>query len=127
MNYPFELQRREAAAIRVRREKAAPFAASAKEEGEGLPEAALPDVDFGRLPPQTVGLALSGGGIRAAIFGLGIIQSLARKGRLREIDFLRHRIELLLVCGLFHKFGVDLDQDAPLRGGRHEAKVGDVD
>jgi hypothetical protein len=88
MNYPFELQRREAAAIRVRREKAAPFAASAKEEGEGLPEAAPPDVDFGRLPPQTVGLALSGGGIRAAIFGLGIIQSLARKGRLREIDFL---------------------------------------
>jgi hypothetical protein len=35
-----------------------------------------------------VGLALSGGGIRAAIFSLGILQALAKKGRLRAIDFL---------------------------------------
>jgi hypothetical protein len=89
MNYPFELQRREAAAIRVRREKAAPFSAPAKEEGETPPpEATLPGVDLGRLPPRTVGLAISGGGIRSATFSLGILQALARKGRLRDIDFL---------------------------------------
>jgi len=90
MNYPFELQRREAAAIRVRREKAAPCAASAKEEGEipPPPEAAPPGADLGRLPPRTVGLALSGGGIRSATFSLGILQALAKKGRLRDIDFL---------------------------------------
>jgi len=89
MNYPFELQRREALAIRARREKAAPFAASAQEAGEGpQPEAAPPGVDLGRLPPRTVGLALCGGGIRAATFSLGILQALAKKGRLRQIDFL---------------------------------------
>src|ERR1700753_2142839 len=88
MNYPFELQRREAAAIRVRREKAAPFAVNPKQEGETPPEDTPPGVALGRLPPRTVGVALSGGGIRAAIFGLGILQALAKKGRLRHIDFL---------------------------------------
>jgi hypothetical protein len=62
MNYPFELQRREAAAIRVRREKAAPLAVSAKEEGETPPEDTPTGVGLGRLPPRTVGLTLSGGG-----------------------------------------------------------------
>ena len=88
MNYPFELQRREATAIRMRREKAAPFGASAEEGEERPPEPTLPDLDLSRLPPRTVGLALSGGGIRAAIFSLGILQALAKKGRLRKIDFL---------------------------------------
>jgi len=89
MNYPFELQRREAAAIRVRREKAAPLASSAKEEGGAPPsDATPPGVDLGRLPSRTVGLSLSGGGIRAATFSLGILQALAKKGRLRDIDFL---------------------------------------
>jgi hypothetical protein len=35
-----------------------------------------------------VGLALSGGGIRSATFGLGLIRALARAGLLRRIDFL---------------------------------------
>jgi hypothetical protein len=89
MNYPFELQRREAAAVRVRREKAARSAASAQEEGEAPPpEADPPGAELGRLPRRTVGLALSGGGIRAAIFSLGILQALAKKARLRDIDIL---------------------------------------
>jgi predicted acylesterase/phospholipase RssA len=89
MNYPFELQRREAAAVRLRREKAAPFAFSTQEEDEAPPpEATSPGVDLDRLPPRTVGLALSGGGIRAATFSLGILQALAKKGHLRDIDFL---------------------------------------
>ncbi len=86
MNYPFELQRREAAAIRVRREKAA-GALTEQEVKESL-DAAHSDPDLSRLPPRTVGLALSGGGLRAAIFALGILQALAKQGRLREIDFL---------------------------------------
>ncbi|HEY0761809.1 MAG TPA: patatin-like phospholipase family protein [Pyrinomonadaceae bacterium] len=35
-----------------------------------------------------VGLALSGGGIRSATFALGVIQQLARKGILRQVDYL---------------------------------------
>jgi predicted acylesterase/phospholipase RssA len=79
MNYPFELQRREAAAIHARRGKAS----SSSEETESTAAPAL-----GRLPPRTVGLAFSGGGIRSATFSLGVLQALAKKGRLRGIDFL---------------------------------------
>jgi len=37
---------------------------------------------------NAVGLALSGGGIRSATFGLGVVQVLADKGLLKEVDFL---------------------------------------
>lgn len=37
---------------------------------------------------DAVGLALSGGGIRSATFGLGIVQVLARRGMLQDVDFL---------------------------------------
>ena len=40
------------------------------------------------LPADTVGLALSGGGIRSATFSLGVLQALAASGLLRRIDFL---------------------------------------
>ncbi|MCO6456470.1 MAG: patatin-like phospholipase family protein [Pirellulaceae bacterium] len=40
------------------------------------------------LPPDTLGLALSGGGIRSAAFCLGVLQSLARHGWLRRVDYL---------------------------------------
>ncbi|MFN0125100.1 MAG: hypothetical protein ACKV19_00240, partial [Verrucomicrobiales bacterium] len=42
----------------------------------------------GELPEKTVGLALSGGGIRSATFALGVLQAFAQKARLREIDIL---------------------------------------
>ncbi len=35
-----------------------------------------------------VGLALSGGGIRSATFALGVVETLARRGILRQVDFL---------------------------------------
>src|SRR5690606_17379219 len=35
-----------------------------------------------------VGLAISGGGIRSATFGLGVLQSLAKQQRLRHVDYL---------------------------------------
>ena len=37
---------------------------------------------------DAIGLALSGGGIRSATFSLGVVQVLAEKGFLREVDFL---------------------------------------
>ena len=40
------------------------------------------------LPRDTVGLALSGGGIRSATFSLGVLQSLAENQLLRKIDYL---------------------------------------
>ncbi|HXC51436.1 MAG TPA: GMC oxidoreductase [Candidatus Limnocylindrales bacterium] len=36
----------------------------------------------------TVGLAISGGGIRSATFGLGLLQAIAERDRLRDVDFL---------------------------------------
>src|ERR1041385_4400589 len=38
--------------------------------------------------PERSALCLSGGGIRSAIFGLGILQGLARHGLLRSFDYL---------------------------------------
>jgi hypothetical protein len=35
-----------------------------------------------------IGLALSGGGIRSATFGLGVIQALVEKGRFKRIDYI---------------------------------------
>lgn len=37
---------------------------------------------------DAVGLALSGGGIRSSTFALGVVQALARKGVLQDVDFL---------------------------------------
>jgi choline dehydrogenase-like flavoprotein len=71
---------KEAAALRARRERARPAA-----QQQGPPPA---EEDGTRLPPRTVGLALSGGGIRSATFGLGVLQALARANRLRDVDFL---------------------------------------
>lgn len=42
----------------------------------------------GKLPRDTVGLALSGGGIRSATFCLGVLQGLATLRKLRKIDFI---------------------------------------
>jgi hypothetical protein len=46
------------------------------------------DQPKGALPADTLGLALSGGGIRSAAFCLGVLQSLARSGWLRHVDYL---------------------------------------
>ncbi len=44
--------------------------------------------DVANTKPQGVGLALSGGGIRSAVFCLGVIQYLAQHGWLRRFDYL---------------------------------------
>jgi len=71
--YPQKLESLESHAVKSRRTAA------------GLPPALSTD---GRLPCDTVGLALSGGGIRSATFSLGILQALAEKDKLRRVDFL---------------------------------------
>lgn len=86
---------REVEAVWERRAKAqrvtqtpnpAQAAAAQTTSSASLPGAAI--LSDGKLPPKTVGLALSGGGIRSATFALGVLQALARRDRLRDIDFL---------------------------------------
>lgn len=45
----------------------------------------LPNAD---TRDDAVGLALSGGGIRSSTFALGVVEVLARKGMLKDVDFL---------------------------------------
>ena len=96
--YPAKFESAEVAAIRKRREVAlhATLSRSVKKDDQTIvssagnaANASGDDQRAGRdrLPVDTVGLALSGGGIRSATFGLGVLQSLSEHGRLRDIDF----------------------------------------
>lgn len=67
--YPEALASRERELLKKRRAKASP--------NDTVAQAA-----------PTLGVALSGGGIRSAVFSLGIFQSLASSNRLRRIDYL---------------------------------------
>ena len=67
--------RAELATVGTRRE-------AAKELHEKLQSGALGE------GPYTVGLALSGGGIRSATVSLGILQKLAGAGLLKHVDYL---------------------------------------
>ncbi len=55
----------------------------AAESGQPEPEPGPPDARRG-----LIGLALSGGGIRSATFGLGVVQALAGGGFLKLVDYL---------------------------------------
>ena len=46
------------------------------------------EADSGQLKEKLVGLALSGGGIRSAIFSLGVMQRLAKEDCLKHVDYL---------------------------------------
>lgn len=71
-------QRAERAAVLRRRRRA-----GLKEEaGDSTP----PNARLRDLP--TVGLALSGGGVRSATYGLGLIRGLAQRGLLPRLDYL---------------------------------------
>src|SRR5262249_16427570 len=76
--YPAAFGASEAGAISARRKKARLDSEVASEPG----------ATEGELPPRTVGLALSGGGIRSSTFALGVLQALAKRNRLREVDLL---------------------------------------
>ncbi|MCO6690059.1 patatin-like phospholipase family protein [Pseudomonas shirazica] len=72
-SYPQQLEAVEAAAIMARRNAA-------------KPDSQPTQPNTAKLPKDTIGLALSGGGIRSATFCLGVIQALAKCKRLRDID-----------------------------------------
>jgi hypothetical protein len=74
--YPPQLEEIEARLLEQRRAKL-----SQKEPAESPPGPR-------KLPKDAIGFGLSGGGIRSAIFSLGLLQALARARVLREIDFL---------------------------------------
>src|SRR5690606_14577612 len=75
--YPAATEAAEAAAIRERRRMARVDPAATAQSG-----------DASKLPARTVGLALSGGGIRSSTFALGVLQALAQRNRLRKVDIL---------------------------------------
>src|SRR5690606_13724345 len=78
-SYPEALRAAEAAAIRKRRHIAFGNQPDADDAVRATRE---------QLPERTVGLALSGGGVRSATFALGVLQALARRDRLRHVDVL---------------------------------------
>jgi choline dehydrogenase-like flavoprotein len=73
--YPSALEQKEAASIHRRRLIV---------DGSSVSDRLAPST----LPGDTVGLALSGGGIRSATYCLGLLQALAASGKLRRVDFL---------------------------------------
>lgn len=90
-NYPAEIRAIEERAIRLRRQRALVNGKNVASPYTAAPAAAVVEAASGSRPQEVehiVGLALSGGGIRSATFSLGVLQALARKGRLRHIDFL---------------------------------------
>ena len=72
--YPLRLRAAEAEIVRIRRCR--------------VPDGSPPGGEPRELPPDTVGVALSGGGIRSATFCLGVFRALARVGLVRKIDLL---------------------------------------
>jgi predicted acylesterase/phospholipase RssA len=68
-----------------------PASINADEAAEVAKRRAFHQIDKRPETPDgknAVGLALSGGGIRSATFGLGVVQVLAERGLLKDVDFL---------------------------------------
>jgi choline dehydrogenase-like flavoprotein len=78
--YPSPFEMAEAQAVLNRRRIAAGRAA--KKQSPDAP------TEVPRMPEDTVGLALSGGGIRSATFCLGVLQALAQRKRIKDIDYM---------------------------------------
>jgi len=83
--YPGAVRAAELACLKRRRERAR---SDGYAPSDPLVPATAAPAEPGGLPGDTVGLALSGGGIRSATFSLGLLQALAANGRLRHLDFL---------------------------------------
>src|SRR6266496_3929125 len=86
--YPKEFRTAEAAAIRERRKKASSTHAEKPTDPELASVYKYTEQCDDAPPSDTVGLALSGGGIRSATFALGVLQALAHQNRLRNVDIL---------------------------------------
>ncbi len=97
--YPASFRKSEAATVLARREAAHRVTTAPDPERAAAANVVAVDATAGgdvaargqdatALPHDTVGLALSGGGIRSATFALGVLQALAEEDRLRDVDFL---------------------------------------
>jgi predicted acylesterase/phospholipase RssA len=73
-----------------------------------------------------VGLALSGGGIRSATFCLGVLQALARKNRLRQIDFLSTVSGGGYIGGFLGRLFTRITTDVADKAGRVQEIVADL-
>ena len=85
-NYP-QLRDAELETIRIRRK----FVANEQSQTPTDPPKEIPDSNASptvRLENDLIGLALSGGGIRSAVFNLGFLQAISHRGFLRYVDYL---------------------------------------
>jgi choline dehydrogenase-like flavoprotein len=119
--YPESLRNLENAAVRARRRIAfPPFTGVATDEEE------KPQADSLPPPRNPVGLALSGAGIRSATFCLGVLQALARKDRLREVDFLATVSGGGYIGGFLGRLFTRVVHEVPDKVGRVQEKVADL-
>ena len=75
-------------------------------------------------PTDAVGLSLSGGGIRSATFALGVVQQLARKGILRQVDYLSTVSGGGYLGGFISSFLTDRDERIDLSPRSHALPFG---
>ena len=119
-DYPSQLESLEAHAVMARRSSAR----CKVESSSGTP--ADDDSGEARLPPDTVGLALSGGGIRSATFCLGVLQALAEKNKLRAIDMLSTVSGGGFTGGFLGRLFTRLDKEVGDKAGRVQRVLGDT-
>ncbi|QND60809.1 GMC family oxidoreductase [Mesorhizobium huakuii] len=113
--YPSEIEQLEAAAIYTRREIAG------EKTAVGLVQT--------KLPQDCIGLALSGGGIRSATYGLGVLQALAATPMLpilRKVDFLATVSGGGYIGGFLGRLYTRIPDDVPKKAERVEAVLGDT-
>ena len=112
-DYPRELARVEAGAVRERR--------SAAHVAQPQPVA-----DEDELPADSMGLALSGGGIRSATFCLGVLQALAQRGKLRRVDIISSVSGGGYAAAFLGRLYTNLDDCVADKAGRVESILADT-
>lgn len=126
--YPRALAAAEAEAVHLRRRAAKPGGPPPSPPpppggvppGTGAGQAAA----TASLPDDTVGLALSGGGIRSATFCLGVLQALAQRGRLRRVDMVSSVSGGAFAASFLGRLYTRLSPDVPDKPGRVESILG---
>ncbi|MGY5778527.1 GMC oxidoreductase [Rhizobium sp. LEGMi135b] len=110
--YPSEMEQREAAAIHRRRAQL----------DETTDRSVLAPTS---LPKDTIGLALSGGGIRSATYALGVLQALAAAKILRRVDFMSSASGGGYIGGFLGRLYTRMADDTPDKVDRIEATLTD--
>jgi len=111
-SYPSEMEQREAAAIHKRRNEVD----TSRDPEEKAPTS---------LPPDCIGIALSGGGIRSATYALGVLQALAAAKILGRIDVLSSASGGGYIGGFLGRLYTRIAADTPDKIGRIETVLTD--